>query len=54
MLQDLYLGETKKTVKVRLGEQAAVKRGDPMNGIAVHAHNTQQVKVKKMDSYYYV
>ena len=26
----------KKPMKVRLGEQAAVKRGDPKNEIAVH------------------
>ena len=34
-----YIGETKRTLKVRLGEhKQAVKRGDPKNGIAVHAH----------------
>ena len=34
-----YIGETKRTLKVRLGEhKQAVKRGDPKNGIAVHTH----------------
>ena len=34
-----YIGETKRTLKVRLGEhKKAVKRGDPRNGIAVHSH----------------
>ena len=34
-------GETKRTFKVRLGEhKQAVKRGDPKNGIAVHAHES--------------
>ena len=37
-----YIGETKRTLKVRLGEhKQAVKRGDPKNGIAVHAHESQ-------------
>ena len=37
-----YIGETKRTLKVRLGEhKQAVKRGNPKNGIAVHAHKTQ-------------
>ena len=34
-----YIGETKRTLKVRLGEhKQAVKRGDPKNGITVHAY----------------
>ena len=37
-----YVREAKRTLKVRLGEhKQAVKRGDPRNGIAVHAHETQ-------------
>ena len=36
-----YIGETKRTLKVRLSEhKQAVKRGDPKNGIAVHAHES--------------
>ena len=36
----VYIGETKRTLKVRLGEhKQAVRRGDPKNGIAVHTHN---------------
>ena len=36
-----YVGETKWTLKVRLGEhRQAVKTGDHKNWIAVHAHNT--------------
>ena len=39
-----YIAETKRTLKVRLGEhKQAVKRGDPKNGIAVHAHESNQV-----------
>ena len=35
------MGETKMTLKVRLSEHSlAVKRGDPMNGIAVHVQKT--------------
>ena len=34
---EVYVGETKRTLKVRLSEhRIAVKRGDPKNGIAVH------------------
>ena len=34
---EVYVGETKRTLKVRLSEhRQAVKRGDPKNGIAVH------------------
>ena len=34
-----YIGETKKTLKVKIGEhKQAVKWGDPRNGIAVHSH----------------
>lgn len=33
------IGETKRTLKVRLGEhKRAVKRGDPNNGITVNTH----------------
>ena len=36
-----YIRETKRTLKVRLGEhKQAVKRGDPKNSIAVHAHES--------------
>ena len=36
-----YIGETKRTLKVRLSEhKQAVKHGDPKNGIAVHAHES--------------
>ena len=36
-----YIGETKRTLKVRLREhKQAVKRGDPKNSIAVHAHES--------------
>ena len=55
-----YVGETKRTLKVRLGEhKQAVKRGDPRNGIAVHAHVTQHeidwngAEVKKMEVNYW-
>ena len=34
---EVYVGETKRTLKVRLSEhRQAVKRGDPNNSIAVH------------------
>ena len=37
----MYVGETKRTLKVRLSEhRQAVKRGDPKNGIAVHVQKT--------------
>ena len=37
-----YVGETKRTLRVRLGEEKqAMKKGNPKNGIAVHAHKTQ-------------
>ena len=37
-----YIGETRRMLKVRLGEhKQAVKKGDPKNGIAVHAHESQ-------------
>ena len=36
-----YIGETKRMLKVRLREhKQAVKRGDPKNGITVHAHES--------------
>ena len=38
---ELYVGETKRTLKVRLGEhRQAMKRGDLKNGIAVHVQKT--------------
>ena len=38
---EVYVGETKRTLKVRLGEhRQVVKRGDPKNGIAVHVQKT--------------
>ena len=38
---EVYVGETKRTLKVRLSEhRQAVKRGDPKNGITVHVHKT--------------
>ena len=55
-----YIGETKCTLRVRIGEhKQAVKRGDPRNGIAVHAHQSQHainwdgVKVKRSVSGYW-
>ena len=54
-----YIGETKRMLKVRLGEhKQAVKRGDPKNVIAVHAYETQHgidwngAQVKKMEANY--
>ena len=51
-----YIGEAKRTLKVRLGEhKQAVKRDDPQNGIAVHAHESNHiidwdgVRVKRSD-----
>ena len=36
-----YIGETKRTYKVRLSEhKQAVKRGDPKNGIAINAQES--------------
>ena len=55
----VYVGEIKRTLKVRLGEhKQVVKRGDPKNGIAEHAHNTQHAidwmgAKEKMDSNYW-
>ena len=38
---EVYVGETKRTLKVRLSEhRQAVKWGDPKNGIAVHVQKT--------------
>ena len=35
--EEVYVGETKRTLKVRLNEhRQAVRRGDQKNGIAVH------------------
>ena len=40
----VHIGATKRTLKVRLGEhKQAVRRGDPKNGIAVHAHESNHV-----------
>ena len=37
----VYIGETKRTLKIRISEhKQAVKKGDETNGIAVHAHTT--------------
>ena len=59
-MNEANVGETKRTLKVRLGEhRQAVKRGDSKNGIVVHAHNTQHVidgkgeKVRKMEANYW-
>ena len=39
--KEVYVGETKRTLKVRLSEhRQAVKQGDPKNGIAVHVQKT--------------
>ena len=55
-----YIGETKRTLKVRIGEhKQAAKQGDPRNGIAVHAHQSQHAidwdgaKVKRSVSGYW-
>ena len=38
------IGEAKRTLKVRLSEhKQVVKRGDPKNGIAVHAHESNHM-----------
>ena len=38
------IGETKRTLKVRLSEHKQVaKRGDPKNGTAVHAHESNHM-----------
>ena len=37
----VYIGKAKGTLKVRLGEhEQAVRRDNPKNGIAVHAHES--------------
>ena len=39
-----YIGQTKRTLKVRLGEHGqAVVRGGPKNDIAVHVHELHHV-----------
>ena len=55
-----YIGETKRTLRVRIGEhKQAVKRGGPRNGIAVHTHQSQRAinwdgaKVKRTVSGYW-
>ena len=55
-----YIGETKRNLRVRIGEhKQAVKRGDPRNGIAVYAHQSQHAinwdgaKVKRSVSGYW-
>ena len=38
---EVYVGETMRTLKVRLSERReAVRQGDPKNGIAVHVQKT--------------
>ena len=55
-----YIGETKCTLRVRIGEhKQAVKQGDLRNGIAVHTHQSQHAinwdgaKVKRSVSGYW-
>ena len=55
-----YIGETKRTLKIRLSKhKQAVKRGDRNNGIAVHAHESHHsidwdgAKVKRTVSNYW-
>ena len=55
-----YIGETRRTLKVRIGEhKQAVKRGNPRNRIVVHAHQSQHAidwdgaKVKRSVSVYW-
>ena len=55
-----YIGETKRTLRVRIGEhKQAVNRGDPRNGIVVHAHQSEHAinwdgaKVKRSVSRYW-
>ena len=37
----VYIGETKRTLKMRISEhKQAIRKGDEKNGIAVHAHIT--------------
>ena len=52
-----YVREMKRTLRVRLGEhEQVVKKGNPKNGITVHAHETQQeinwsgAEVKKIEA----
>ena len=52
--------ETKRTLRVRLGEhKQTLKKGNPKNGIAVHAHESQHeidwngAEVKKMEANYW-
>ena len=33
-----HIGETKRTLKVRIEQKQAVKRGDSKDGITVHSH----------------
>ena len=58
--KETYVGETKRTLRVKLGEhKQAVKKSNPKNGIAVHAHETQREinwngpEVKKMEANYW-
>ena len=58
--RNTYVGETKGTLRVRLGEhKQAMKKGNPKDGIAVHAHKTQHeinwngTEVKKMEANYW-
>ena len=44
-----YIGETKRTLRVRLGEhKQAVRRGDPTNGITVHEIDWDDARVKSI------
>ena len=54
----IYIGETNRTLKVRLVEhKQAVKHGDPKNSIAVHAHESNHMidwdgaRVKMIERY---
>ena len=39
-----YIGEMKRTLRVRIGEhKQAVKREEPRNGIVVHTHQSQHI-----------
>ena len=55
-----YVAETKRTLRVRLGEhKQGAKKGNPKNGIPVHAYEIQHkvnwngAKVKKMEANYW-
>ena len=57
---EVYMGETKRTLKARLSEhRQAVRRGDTKNGIAVHVQQPQhaikwdEAKVEKVVPVYW-